>query len=181
MLRHATVAAGGLSVTNPVTHDPARAGPGRPRSSTKFVPGVYLDNSFAVRLAVLQGLLDTDGGPVTQGGRTCRVQYTTTSARLRDDVVYLVRSLGGVAYARTRPRPDAGPGLARQVVTSTTRDAFVLDIRMPAGLPPSALLASGTSMTAAGGGRPMRFVDGIEPVGTQDTMCIQVAAATRCT
>ena len=35
---------------------------------------------------LLQGLLDTDGGPVTQADRTCRVQYATTSPRLRDDV-----------------------------------------------------------------------------------------------
>ena len=36
------------------------------RSTTKFVPDLYLYNSHKVRLAVLQGLLDTDGGPVTQ-------------------------------------------------------------------------------------------------------------------
>ena len=73
------------------------------RSATKFVPDLYLYNSHKVRLAVLQGLLDTDGGPVTQKNRTCRIQYTTTSPRLRDDVIFLVRSLGGIAYHRTRP------------------------------------------------------------------------------
>ena len=80
-------------------------------------------NSHKVRLAVLQGLLDTDGGPVTQTDRTCRIQYTTTSPRLRDDVIFLVRSLGGVAYHRTRPAPGAHPGLAkgRPVLTATTR------------------------------------------------------------
>jgi phosphate starvation-inducible PhoH-like protein len=45
------------------------------------VPDLYLYNSHKVRLAVLQGLLDTDGGPVTQRDRTCRIQYTTTSPR----------------------------------------------------------------------------------------------------
>ena len=55
---------------------------------------------------MLQGLLDTDGGPVTQAGRTCRIQYTTTSIVLRDDVVELVQSLGGVAYYA--PRDAAG-------------------------------------------------------------------------
>jgi phosphate starvation-inducible PhoH-like protein len=58
---------------------------------TGFVPELYLYNSPKVRLAVLQGLLDTGGGPVAQAGRTCRVQYTTTSPRLRDDVLFLVR------------------------------------------------------------------------------------------
>jgi phosphate starvation-inducible PhoH-like protein len=81
------------------------------RSSTKFIPASYLWNCHEVRLALLQGLLDTDGGPVTQDGRTCRIQYTTTSPQLRDDVVFLVRSLGGIAYARTRAlsNPSALP------------------------------------------------------------------------
>ena len=80
------------------------------RSTTKFVPEVYLRNSADVRLGVLQGLLDTDGGPVTQADRTCRIQYTTTSPRLRDDVVELVQSLGGVAYVRTRSAEGRWPG-----------------------------------------------------------------------
>src|SRR5207249_2259281 len=50
-------------------------------SATKFVPECYLYNTPTVRLAVLQGLLDTDGGPVVQDGRSCRIQYTTTSPR----------------------------------------------------------------------------------------------------
>ena len=39
---------------------------------------------------MLQGLLDSDGGPVVQTGRTTRVQWTTTSPRLRDDMLFLV-------------------------------------------------------------------------------------------
>ena len=80
----------------------ARTGLSGTRSATKFIPEDYLYNSAEVRLAVLQGLLDTDGGPVTQSGRTCRIQYMTTSERLKDDVLFLVRSLGGVAYWRRR-------------------------------------------------------------------------------
>ncbi|MGH3185229.1 MAG: LAGLIDADG family homing endonuclease, partial [Streptosporangiaceae bacterium] len=87
-----------VTLENPVTGVARLLGSHGTRSATKFVPDLYLYNSAKVRLAVLQGLLDTDGGPVTQRGRTCRVQYTTTSARLRDDVIFLVRSLGGIAY-----------------------------------------------------------------------------------
>ena len=89
-------------------------------STTKFVPELYLYNSPKVRLAVLQGLLDTDGGPVTQQDRTCRIQYTTTSPRLRDDVIFLVRSLGGVAYHRTRPAAGRAPRASPRDVPSTT-------------------------------------------------------------
>ena len=92
------------------------------RSHTKFVPRDYLFNSADVRLAILQGLLDTDGGPVLQTGRTSRIQYTTTSPRLRDDVRFLVQSLGGVATADVAPRPAASrvsPTVARSGTGTT--------------------------------------------------------------
>src|SRR6202035_4195883 len=98
---------------NPVTGALRCLGLYGTRSTTKFVPDLYLYNSHKVRLAVLQGLLDTDGGPVTQRDRTCRVQYTTTSPQLRDDVIFLVRSLGGITYNRTRPAENRAPGLVK--------------------------------------------------------------------
>lgn len=62
------------------------------KSPEKFVPDVYKYNSVEVRLATLQGLIDTDG---TVLGAT--VIFGSTSKQLADDVAWLVRSLGGVA------------------------------------------------------------------------------------
>jgi phosphate starvation-inducible PhoH-like protein len=147
------------------------------RSAAKFVPEPYLYNSASVRLAVLQGLLDTDGGPVTQEGRTCRVQYCTTSPRLRDDVIFLVRSLGGIVYWRTRPAAGRKPGHAQGRDVHYRSDAFVLDMRLPAGIEPFRLTRKRELYNTSGGGRPMRFIDSIEPAGEAETLCIQVAAA----
>ncbi len=167
-----------ITLENPVTGVARRLGLYGMRSTTKFVPDLYLYNSAKVRLAVLQGLLDTDGGPVTQQGRTCRVQYTTTSPRLRDDVIFLVRSLGGVAYDRTRPALGRAPGLANGRPVHHRHDAHIIDIRLPEGIEPFRLTRKrDTYHAAAGGGRPMRFVDRIEPVGTAEAVCIAVAAA----
>ena len=146
------------------------------RSSTKFVPEAYRLNSAWVRLRVLQGLLDTDGGPVTQQGRTCRIQYCTTSDRLRDDVVFLVQSLGGVAHVRSRPAEGRPPGRAKGRDVHHRHDAHVLDIRLPEGLSPFRLTRKKAAYDETGGGRPMRFIDSIEAIGEQDTICIQVAA-----
>ena len=96
-------------VENPVTGVARQLSLHGTRSATKFVPDLYLYNSAKVRLAVLQGMLDTDGGPVTQRDRTCRVQYATTLPRLRDNVIFLVRSLGGIAHHRTRPAAGRAP------------------------------------------------------------------------
>jgi phosphate starvation-inducible PhoH-like protein len=146
------------------------------RSSTKFIPEAYLLNSPEVRLAVLQGLLDSDGGPITQQDRTCRIQFTTVSDRLRDDVVFLVQSLGGVVYRRTGPAAGRKPRSARGRNVQHRSDAHVLDIRLPDGVVPFRLARKAAKYGAAGGGRPMRFVDRIEPAGTEQAVCIQVAA-----
>jgi phosphate starvation-inducible PhoH-like protein len=167
---------GGVITANPVTAVVRELGLAGTRSSTKFVPRAYLENSFDVRLAVLQGLLDTDGGPVTQDGRTCRVQYTTPSPQLRDDVMFLVRSLGGIATTRTRAAAGREPGFAGGRPVGHVNDAYTLDIRLPAGVQPFRLVRKRDTYQAATGGRPMRYVESIEPAGVRDTMCIQVAA-----
>jgi len=164
-------------VENPVTGAARQLGLHGTRSTTKFVPDLYLHNSHQVRLAVLQGLLDTDGGPVTQRNRTCRVQYTTTSPRLRDDVIFLVRSLGGIAYHRTRPAEGRAPGLVKGRPVPYRHDAHILDIRLPEGIEPFRLTRKQDAYNAAGGGgRPMRYIDSIEPAGTAEAVCIAVAA-----
>jgi phosphate starvation-inducible PhoH-like protein len=167
-----------VTLENPVTRVARLLGLHGTRSTTKFVPDLYLYNSAKVRLAVLQGLLDTDGGPVVQRDRTCRVQYTTTSPRLRDDVIFLVRSLGGVAYLRTRPALGRDPGFANGNPVYHRNDAYNIDIRLPVGLQPFRLTRKLQSYRAAGGGgRPMRFIESIEPAGTAEAVCIAVAAA----
>jgi len=145
-------------------------------SSTKFIPEVYLYNSAEVRIALLQGLLDTDGGPVTQEGRTCRIQYSTTSERLKNDLVFLVRSLGGVAYWRKRKMEGRKPGLARGGEVPYRNDAYVMDIRLPETIKPFRLKRKSEIYEKTGGGRPMRFVENIEYIGEAETQCISVAA-----
>ena len=164
-------------MANPVTVALRELGLAGTRSSTKFIPRSYLHNSAATRIALLQGLLDSDGGPVVQSGRTCRIQYTTCSSRLRDDVIWLVRSLGGVAYWRTRLAEGRRPGNARGRAVYHRSDAHILDIRLPADIEPFRLTRKRETYAAHGAGRPMRFVTSIEPAGTAETVCIQVGAA----
>ena len=166
-----------ITLENPVTGVMRRLELIGTRSHTKFIPREYLLNTAEVRLALLQGLLDTDGGPVTQADRTCRVQYVTTSPQLRDDVVELVRSLGGVAYVRTRPVEGRAPGRVNGRDVAYRHDAYVIDLRLPAGVEPFRLGRKRVKYeSAGGGGRPMRFIDSIEPAGRAETVCIQVAA-----
>ncbi|HEX8146254.1 MAG TPA: PhoH family protein [Pyrinomonadaceae bacterium] len=167
---------GGVIVRNPLTQALRELSLAGTYSASKFIPEVYLHNSADVRLGVLQGLLDTDGGPVLQEGRTCRIQYTTNSERLRDGVIFLVRSLGGVAYWRRRKVEGRKPGFARGREIPYRSDTFVLDIRLPRDFEPFRLKRKADLYRAHGGGRPMRFVKSIEPAGVYETQCISVAA-----
>ena len=177
VLRRENGGRGGVIVANPVTVALRELGLAGTRSRTKFIPDTYLHNTPVVRMSVLQGLLDTDGGPVTQAGRTRRIQYTTCSERLRDDVAFLVRSLGGVAYWRRRAAAGRKPGNARGRPVEYRHDAFVMDIRLPESIEPFRLSRKLDVYRRHGGGRPMRFIESIEPAGEAETVCIQVGAA----
>lgn len=61
------------------------------RSAEKFLPDVYKYASVADRIALLRGIMDGDGSVGAKG----RLQYTSASKRLRDDVVEVIQSLGG--------------------------------------------------------------------------------------
>ena len=168
---------GDVRIKNPITVALHQLGLAGTRSGTKFVPEDYLFNSAHVRLAVLQGLFDSDRGPVTQKGRTCRIQFGTASERLRDDVIFLVQSLGGVVYQRVRKAEGRKPGLAGGRAVHHRSDAHILNIRLPRGVVPFRLARKAAKYDATGGGRPMRYIDRIEPAGTEEAVCIQVVAA----
>lgn len=62
-------------------------------SLEKFIPDAYLFASVEDRTELLRGICDTDGHVIRSGQR---VEISTSSPRLRDGVLFLVRSLGGV-------------------------------------------------------------------------------------
>lgn len=67
------------------------------KSVDKFIPDCYVWNTPEVRLAVLQGLMDTDGGISGAGS-----EFSTSSETLAYQVQFLVQSLGGRASIRKR-------------------------------------------------------------------------------
>ena len=63
-------------------------------SHEKFIPKEYMESSIENRLALLNGLMDTDG-TVSKNGQS--YSYTSTSYGLIGQVKQLVDSLGGIA------------------------------------------------------------------------------------
>jgi DNA repair protein RadD len=75
-------------------------------SGRKFIPQPYLTAPRADRLALLAGLMDTDGAATKSG-----VDYTTKSRELASDIAFLARSLGfAVHCARKYSECQTGAG-----------------------------------------------------------------------
>jgi LAGLIDADG DNA endonuclease family protein len=135
------------------------------RSDTKFVPESYLLNTPSVRLAVLHGLLDTDGTVGKQGF----VTYTSVSEKLADDVVALVRSLGGKARTTRRQTYYTYRGKRK-----AGQPAFTVFIRLRS-LPLFRLERKLDRVKCLRPPRPERVLVSIEADGEADSVCIAVA------
>lgn len=74
----------------------------------KYIPNVYLRASYNQRLSLLQGLMDTDGGvntPHSDGQyvrQTGHIEFSSSSERLANGVLSLIRSIGDIASIRER-------------------------------------------------------------------------------
>lgn len=103
------------------------------KSADKFVPTAYLLSAPEQRLALLQGLMDTDGSS-RRTGASCRRQYYSSSRQLVDDVMFLVRSLGGKARVHLRGRhtyfhPKTGD-------ERPCLQGYTVEIHLPDGIEP---------------------------------------------
>lgn len=139
------------------------------RAEEKHIPPTYLRASVNDRLAILAGLLDTDGWVDKDG----RVEYGTVSPTLAADLTDLVRGLGGVVRLRTRMPWFTHKGERRQ-----GQLAYVLTVVLPRDLmqalplmPRKAVNLRGTEQ------RLRRALIGIRYVGVEPCQCIAVAAA----
>ncbi|MER5452376.1 helicase-related protein [Streptomyces sp. NPDC002764] len=120
-----------------------------------FIPDWFKNTSIKNRLALLQGLLDTDGTIHADG---MSISLRSASRRLADDVAWLVRSLGGRA----------------QVLPN--KAAFNVSVALPDEYAPFRLTRKAERVRS----RPehstfRRGVRAVEYVGRKPVQCISVA------
>lgn len=120
-------------------------------SRDKFVPHSYLHGSVEDRLALLQGVMDTDGTPTRGAGG----ELVTTSLRLAEDVAWLTESLGGSAR------------------WGKHKHGYRVLVKLPQGMSPFRLTRkAGGSYTKY----PVtRLVAGVRLVGQEECVCIRVS------
>jgi len=123
----------------------------------------------------LQGLLKRRR-TVTKLGSTCRIQFSTTFAPARGGVsVWSV--LGGRLCSQAG---EVGNQMMRVARRRYRHDAYVIASSSAASSLP-ARSQTGEVPRAGGGGRPMRFVDSIEPAGRAERCASRWRRLTRST
>jgi len=158
---------GGMIPSNPVINALRSLDVFGLRSHEKHIPDLYLFNSTETRVALLQGLLDTDGW-VEGGGRSLR--FTTTSTKLADGVVSVVQSLGGVAARRSRL-----PSYTYNGVRKIGREAHELTIALPPTIKPFRLPRKAEKFIPRTKYAPVRYITNVVPVGSKPAQCILVS------
>lgn len=137
----------------------------------KEIPAAYAVNTVAVRVALLQGLMDGDGTTSKDGMTT---EYTTTSPTLAKQVRDLVWSLGG-----TCRRSEKTPTFHHRGEKKTGRRAYTLRLSLPADVVPFRLSRKLQRYTPRTKYPPSRAITAVEPAGDAECVCISVAAADR--
>ncbi|RPI26387.1 MAG: AAA family ATPase, partial [Actinobacteria bacterium] len=136
-------------------------------SHEKLVPEDYLWTSSAARLALLQGLMDSDGTVDQRGG----IMFSSTSRALADAVTLLVQSFGGTCTTRERVPTysylgeDRGGRLAYEVRIAIGGDSPVFRLARKAQrvVPRTKYL-------------PHRLITDIARDGREEARCIKVTA-----
>ena len=135
-------------------------------SPSKYVPEAYLWSSAEQRLALLQGLCDTDG---SAAGAAC--EYSTVSKQLAEDVVHLTQSLGGTAILKSRTTHYSYKGEKK-----SGRLSYCIAIRLPQGMPPFRLQRKVEKLEQATKYDVKRAIVSVEAVGRKAAVCIAVDA-----
>lgn len=123
----------------------------------KFIPERYMKAPVEDRVALLRGLMDTDGSI-----RANRTSFASNTPALAYGVAELVRSLGGVAVIRTCERKSTG-SVEFSVNVKTMFNPFRLERKASQWTPSTKNL-------------PSRYMRSAEYIGKVEQQCIQIAS-----
>jgi hypothetical protein len=145
---------------NPILTALRKLGLMKQDSHTKFIPKEYLFASLEHRIALLQGLLDTDGWT---NPKRSMVGFATVSGRLATDFQFLVESLGGLAPWTTKHNRFG--------------EVYCFTIALPPEIAPFKLNRKTNNYIARTKYPPARAIVSVDYVEDKETRCIKVEAA----
>lgn len=145
-------------------------------SHERFIPEPYKMASIRQRIDLLSGLMDTDGTIDKDGS----MEYDTTSKRLAEDVVWLVRSLGGVSFIKGTIKKTFYYSPERVKIMG--KDCYRVTLKLPFNpFHVESKSARWSSPDSPEKERYLkRYIDKIELEGTSDCMCIEIEHPSHC-
>lgn len=139
------------------------------KSFEKFIPEIYKNSSIENRLSLLQGLMDSDGNVDKIG----RCDFSSSSKQLSEDVMDLIRSLGGRCALNVKT--NIFYTSPNQKTPKQARDCYRLqNINMPF-FNPFRLKRKADRFKFRNAAWARRIVS-VEPCGTGEVQCISVSA-----
>lgn len=136
-------------------------------SHEKFIPQQYLFNTPEVRLAMLQGLMDTDGYVCNVG---VTVQFSSSSEQLAKDVQFIVQSLGGSATIKSKIPTFKG-------VNGEKKNGlrhYTVHLRLPPSVMPFRLSRKIERVKPKSKYIPVRYITSVKEVGIAQAQCISI-------
>lgn len=141
-------------------------------SVDKYIPIDYKINSKEVRISVLRGLMDTDGWVCHHRSGNSRAQFCSISRCLAEDVMFIVRSLGGYAYMRERKYSEKDTHLLKGREIKHNHPSYIVDIRMkdnPFSLERKASIFENNLPKH-------KIIISVSPYGFEECVCIKTSA-----
>ena len=140
------------------------------RSHNKFIPDIYKYSSIENRLAILQGLMDTDGHcMLSKNGVFSGTEYSTISEKLCDDIAEIVHTLGGICRKKSRRSFYKKDGVRVECNIS-----YRLNIKLPPGMNPFRLKRKADRYNEPKKYPTGRYISKIEKYGEDECTCISV-------
>lgn len=130
---------------------------------SKFIPKNYIYNSVEVRLAVLAGLLDTDGDcTIDSRSKESRTRFASVSLQLCKDVKEIVQSLGGLC------------SINKTTTKSKNKifNSYRCEIRLPEGINPFRLKRKAEKFTSRKIGKLKRTIIKIDKLEKNNARCL---------
>jgi hypothetical protein len=144
-------------------------------SHERRVPEQYRIGSIAQRLDLLRGLMDTDGAIGGDG----HAEFAVTSSGLADDVIHVVRSLGGWAKRKAAVKRGWYPGPAGERIPG--RLCYRVTVTMPVCpfLTPRKAQRWRPKVSPEQTRYLTRYIDRIESLPPAEARCIEVEHSSR--
>lgn len=142
------------------------------KSHNKFIPNIYKYSSIENRLAILQGLMDTDGHCMYKKNNKnfLGTEFCTVSEQLCDDVAEIVHTLGGICRKSSRIPTYTYKGEKKQ-----GQRAYRLNVKLPHGMNPFRLKRKAEKYLPPQKYPTGRYIKNIEKLNyKEESVCISV-------